>query len=180
MSHPLRLSHLPGDCRRAIPCLVAHNTCEPVCATRPNLRGDLRRHNPPLKLLSLTIIPCWCHTRLLRTPEGLRQQSHAPRSSRRKVRRVLFDDAGARARTQKVIKTCTHTHIHIHSIRSRGLSDVMKPKQKKKRKKKENWQSVFLIFRAAADTQCCWCLLSQRAPLSTGNAVCQFSVRDSR
>lgn len=74
-SRLLRPNRRLGDCRKAVPCLVARNTCELVYAIRPNLRGDLRHHNPPLQSLSLIIIPCWCHMRL-RTP-GL----HAPCSN---------------------------------------------------------------------------------------------------
>lgn len=106
-SRLLRPSRRLGDCQKAVPCLVARSMCELACATRPNLRGDLRHHNPPLQSLSLIIIiPCWCHMRL-RTPGG---RSRA-RSS--KVHRYLTTVVRTERVTERVdvdvYTTCSRT-----------------------------------------------------------------------
>lgn len=102
-----------GDCRKAIPCLVARSTCELACATRPNLRGDLRHHNPPLQSLSLIIIPCWCHMRL-QIPG---QRSRVPCS--REVHRY----PATVARTERVIE---RVDADVHDVFSRTLQTKRK------------------------------------------------------
>jgi len=133
MSRLLRLSRRLGDCRKAIPCLVARNTCELVCVTHPNLRGDLRHHNPPLQSLSL-IIPCWCHMWL----RILGRRSRASHSS--KVHRYPTTVARTERVTERV-----DTDVYT------TCSEHYKPKEKHT----EETEKRVLNTRAAANSELC-------------------------